>query len=92
MGMDANAAKPAASTNGVKLKLSKSFRATVLQQATQVDQAFQDKLFSVMENEFEWNEQIWSPIGGWGPPSKIFEKAGANMVTDMHEVYCLLKL
>ena len=92
VGMDANAAKPAASTNGVKLKLSKSFRATVLQQATQVDQAFQDKLFSVMENEFEWNEQIWSPIGGWGPPSKIFEKAGANMVTDMHEVYCLLKL
>ena len=48
VGMDANAATPAASANGVKLKLSKSFRAAVLQQATQVDQAFQDKLFSVM--------------------------------------------
>ena len=92
VGMDANAITPAASASGVKLELCKTFRATVLQNATQVDQAFQDNLFSVMENEFKWNGQMWSPIGGWGPPSKIFDKGGANMVTDMHEVYCLLKL
>ena len=38
--LDANAATPAASANGVKLKLCKTFRASVLQHATLVDKAF----------------------------------------------------
>ena len=92
VGIDASAVTPAASANGVKLELCATFRAEVLQRKSQVDRDFQKKLFSVMENQFQWNEQMLTPIAGWGPASKIFKKAGANMVTDMHEVYCLLKL